>query len=75
MENKTNTWNGPWYQAKIRERLHEVNVKDPKSQTQLAKVIGISPATIHDFMVDGLDITYKSMCIIEKYLKEQEKGV
>ena len=75
MENRNATYTSAAYQTKIRNRLHEVNVKNPKSQTQLAKVIGISPATIHDFMVDGLDITYKSMCIIEKYLREQEKGV
>lgn len=72
MDNQANTYTSPRYQAKIRERLHAANVKEPKSQAQLARAIGINPATVHDFMVDGLDITYKSLCIIEKYLRTQE---
>jgi DNA-binding transcriptional regulator LsrR (DeoR family) len=59
-------------QEKIRHRLHELNVKDPKTISELARDIGLSRLVVQDFMENGIDITYKSLCTIEKYLREHE---
>ena len=73
MENAILPGKSSRYQEGIRKRLHEYALSNPKSMNALAHEIGINPATLRDFLEDGLDSTYKCICMIEKFLKE--KGI
>jgi hypothetical protein len=66
-------YTSPSYQRRVREKLHEYNVGNPQGTrgvAYIAREIGVKPSLLSDFLEYGVDINYKSLCTIERFLKE-----
>lgn len=58
--------------TELRQRLHGVNLKFPKSIPEISKAIGVTVPTITSFLKAKKTPSYESMLKIEAYIISKE---
>lgn len=59
----------------VRSRLLQIVMKDPDTINIYAKAIGISSATLRNFLSDKGKPLFKTLCLISNYIDKHEQQV